>query len=154
GEESDDEELGGAAMHCHVSGLGDYFAFDEVDALRIGREIVGDLNWHKLGPGPARADEPPRYDPEELLGIVSSDLRVPFDPRDVIARVADGSVFDEYKARYGMSLVTGWASIHGFPIGIIANAQGVLFMDESRKATEFIMLANQLDVPLLFLQNT
>src|SRR5439155_523693 len=87
------------------------------------------------------------------LGIASVDLRVPFDPRDVIARVVDGSRFDEYKARYGPSLVTGWASIHGYPVGILANAQGVLFMDEAKKATEFILLANQTDIPLVFLQN-
>jgi len=86
--------------------------------------------------------------------VVSADLRVPFDPREVIARIVDGSEFDEYKARYGTSLVTGWASIHGYPIGILANARGVLFMDESKKATEFILLANQVDTPLLFLQNT
>jgi acetyl-CoA carboxylase carboxyltransferase component len=153
GEESDDEELGGAAMHSRVSGLSDYFAVDELDCIRIGRQIVADLNWHKLGPGPSRPADEPVYDPDELLGIASVDLRVPFDPREVVARVADGSRFDEYKPRYGTSLVTGWASIHGFPIGILANAQGVLFMDEAKKATEFILLANQMDIPLLFLQN-
>ena len=99
------------------------------------------------------ADEP-RYDPEELVGIAPVDLRVPFDPREVLARVVDGSRFDEYKPTYGVSLVTGWASIHGFPVGVLANAQGVLFMDEAKKATEFIMLANQTDTPLVFLQNT
>ena len=154
GEESDDEELGGADMHTRVSGLGDYFATDEHDCIRIGRQIVGDLNWRKRGPGPSRPVVDPRYDADELIGIVSADLRVPFDPREVIARIVDGSDFDEYKARYGTSLVTGWASIHGYPVGILANAQGVLFMDEARKATEFILLANQIDTPLLFLQNT
>jgi acetyl-CoA carboxylase carboxyltransferase component len=154
GEDADDEELGGAAMHSQVSGLGDYFALDELDAIRIGRQIVADLNWRKLGPGPSRPDDEPCYDPEELLGIVSVDLRVPFDPREVIARVVDGSRFDEYKPSYGASLVTGWASIHGYPVGILANAQGVLFMDESKKATEFILLANQSETPLVFLQNT
>ena len=154
GEESDDEELGGANMHTRVSGLGDYFATDELDCIRIGRQIVADLNWRKRGPGPSRPDADPRYDPDELLGVVSADLRVPFDPREVIARIVDGSEFDEYKARYGTSLVTGWASIHGYPIGILANARGVLFMDEAKKATEFILLANQVDTPLLFLQNT
>jgi len=154
GEESDDEELGGADMHTRVSGLGDYFATDEHDCIRIGRQIVGDLNWRKRGPGPSRPVVDPRYGADELLGIVSADLRVPFDPREVIARIVDGSDFDEYKARYGTSLVTGWAAIHGYPVGILANAQGVLFMDEARKATEFILLANQIDTPLLFLQNT
>lgn len=155
GEESDDEDLGGAAMHSRVSGLSDYFARDEVDCIRIGREIVADLGWRKLGPGPAPgpADEP-RYDAEELLGIASIDLRIPFDPREVIARVVDGSRFDEYKATYGTSLVTGWAAIHGYRVGILANAQGVLFMEEAKKAAEFILLANQVDTPLVFLQNT
>jgi acetyl-CoA carboxylase carboxyltransferase component len=154
GEESNDEELGGASMHSRISGLCDYFARDEHDALRIGRQIMASLNWRKLGPGPTRPADEPLYDPEELLGIAPVDLRVPFDPREVLARVVDGSRFDEYKASYGSSLVTGWASIHGYPIGVLANAQGVLFMDEAKKATEFIMLANQTDTPLVFLQNT
>jgi len=154
GEESDDEELGGAEMHSRVTGLSDHFAVDEVDCIRIGRQIVADLNWRKLGPGPSRSADEPEHDPDELLGIASVDLRVPFDPREVIGRVVDGSRFDEYKPLYGTSLVTGWASIHGHPIGILANAQGVLFMEEAKKATEFILLANQTDVPLLFLQNT
>jgi acyl-CoA carboxylase subunit beta len=154
GEESLDEELGGAEMHSVVSGLSDYFAANELDCIRIGRRVVADLNWRKLGPRPATDVEEPLYDPDELLGIASVDLRVPFDPREVIARVVDGSRFDEYKARYGTSLVTGWASIHGYRVGILANARGVLFMDEAKKATEFISLANQGDVPLVFLQNT
>jgi acetyl-CoA carboxylase carboxyltransferase component len=154
GEQSDDESLGGADMHSRTSGLADYFAIDEVDCVRLGRQIVADLNWRKLGPGPTRPADDPLYDPEELLGIASVDLRVPFDPHEVIARLVDGSRFDEYKALYGTSLVTGWASIHGYPIGILANARGVLFNDESKKATEFILLANQRDTPLLFLQNT
>ncbi len=154
GEDADEEELGGAAMHTRVSGLGDYFARDEHDCIRIGRELVADLNWRKLGPGPSRPADEPRYDADELLGIASVDLRVPFDPREVLARVVDGSRFDEYKPRYGTSLVTGWASIHGYPVGVLANAQGVLFMEEAKKATEFILLANQIDTPLVFLQNT
>lgn len=153
GEESDDESLGGAEMHSRVSGLSDYFARDEHDAIRIGRQIVASLNWRKIGPGPSRISEAPKYDAEELLGIASVDLRIPFDPREVIARIVDSSRFDTYKPTYGTSLLTGWASIHGFPVGIIANAQGVIFNDEAKKATEFIMLANQTDVPLLFLQN-
>jgi acyl-CoA carboxylase subunit beta len=153
GEEADDESLGGARMHSQVSGLSDHFALDEVDCIRLGREIVADLNWRKFGDEPQGPVDEPRYDAEELLGIASVDLRVPFDPHDVIARVVDGSRFDEYKALYGRSLVTGWASIHGYPVGILANARGVLFMDESKKATEFILLANQTDTPLVFLQN-
>jgi acetyl-CoA carboxylase carboxyltransferase component len=94
------------------------------------------------------------HDPEELLGIVPTDLRCPFDPREVIARVVDGSDFDEFKPLYGSSLVTGWARMHGYPIGILANARGVLFSEEAQKAAQFIQLANQVDTPLLFLHNT
>jgi acyl-CoA carboxylase subunit beta len=153
GEESDDESLGGADMHTRVSGLGDYFAVDETDAIRIGRDIVAHLNWRKLGPGPTKPADEPVHDGEELLGIASGDSRVPFDPREVIARIADGSCFSEYKPRWGTSLATGWASVHGFPVGILANTRGVLFSEESKKATEFILLANQTDTPLIFLQN-
>ena len=154
GEDADDEQLGGAAMHSRVSGLSDHFAVDELDCIRIGRQIVAELNWRKLGPGPTRPADPPRYDPEELLGIASADFRVPFDPREVLSRVVDGSRFGEYKPLYGTSLVTGWASIHGFPVGILANARGVLFSEEAKKASEFILLANQTSTPLVFLQNT
>ncbi len=151
GEESDDESLGGAEMHARVSGLADYLAEDEIDCLRIGRDIVRRLN---LTPTLDRASQPPRYDEEELLGIAATDLRVPFDPRDVLARVVDDSDFDEFKPLYGTSLVTGWAQIHGWPIGVLANARGVLFGEESEKAAQFIQLANSSDTPLLFLQNT
>ena len=154
GEESDDESLGGAAMHARQSGLADFLAEDERDALRLGRSIVARLNWRKPGPGPCRAPAEPRHDPEDLLGIVPADLKAPFDPREVIARIADGSDFDEFKPLYGTSLVTGWAALHGYPIGILANARGVLFSEESQKAAQFIQLANQIGVPLLFLQNT
>jgi acetyl-CoA carboxylase carboxyltransferase component len=153
GEESDDESLGGAEMHARISGLADYFATDELDALRIGRRIVSRLNWVKQGPVPRPATEP-LADAEELLGIVPPDLRIPFDPRDVIARIVDGSDFDEFKPLYGGSLVTGWANLHGFPIGILANARGVLFSEESQKATQFIQLANRSNTPLVFLHNT
>jgi acyl-CoA carboxylase subunit beta len=154
GEDADDESLGGADMHSRVSGLADYFATDELDCIRIGRQVVADLGWRKLGPPPRATVEEPLYDPDELLGIVSADFRVPFDPREVIARVADGSEFSEYKARYGTSLVTGWASVHGYQVGILANERGVLFSEEAKKASEFILLANQSDTPLVFLQNT
>jgi acetyl-CoA carboxylase carboxyltransferase component len=153
GEESGDEELGGAEMHARTSGLADYMAVDEADALRIGRRIVSRLGHRKLGPPPAPA-RGPGYDEDELLGIVPDDLKSPFDPREVIARVVDGSEFDEFKPLYGTSLVTGWARLHGYPIGILANAQGVLFSQESQKAAQFIQLANQADTPLLFLHNT
>ncbi|WP_319430474.1 acyl-CoA carboxylase subunit beta [Mycobacterium sp. RTGN5] len=153
GEEADDESLGGAEMHARVSGLADYFAVDELDAIRIGRRIVARLNWAKQGPAP-RPVTAPLADPDELLGIVSADLRIPFDPREVIARIVDGSDFDEFKAMYGASLVTGWATLHGYPVGILANARGVLFSEESQKATQFIQLANRSNTPLLFLHNT
>ncbi|MFG1956600.1 acyl-CoA carboxylase subunit beta [Nonomuraea sp. NPDC049028] len=153
GEESDDESLGGADMHARTSGLADYLALDEHDALRIGRQIVRSLNWRKLGTQPQAVQEP-RYPVEELLGIVPQDLKVPFDPREVIARIVDGSEFEEFKPLYGASLVTGWARLHGYPVGILANARGVLFSEESQKATQFIQLANQSRTPLLFLQNT
>ena len=154
GEESGDEELGGAEMHARTSGLADYMAVDEVDALRLGRQIIRRLNWRKHGPGPVAASRPPRYDPEELLGIASAELRTPVDPRDVLARVVDGSEFDEFKPDYGTSLVTGWATLHGYAIGVLANHRGVLFSEESEKAAQFIQLANQIDTPLVFMQNT
>jgi acyl-CoA carboxylase subunit beta len=153
GEEADDEALGGAAMHSRVSGLSDYFAVDEYDAIRIGRDIMARINWRKQGPlpGPAAA---PKYNPDEILGIVSADVKVPFDPREILARTVDGSELDEYKPLYGTSLVTGWARVHGYPVGVLANHHGVLFSEEAQKATEFILLANQTDTPLIFLQNT
>ena len=154
GEEADDEELGGARMHSEISGLSDQFAADELDCIRIGRQIVADLNWHKLGPRPARSPEPPKYDPEELLGLTPADFRVPVDPREILARVLDGSEFSEYKPRYGTSLVTGWGHVHGYPVGVLANHRGVLFSEEAKKASEFILLANQASVSLVFLQNT
>ncbi|UYQ62813.1 acyl-CoA carboxylase subunit beta [Streptomyces peucetius] len=162
GEESDDESLGGARMHARTSGLADHFALDEPDALRQARRIVARLNWRKAHADPAPASgggtptpaEPPKYAADELLGIVPEDLKTPFDPREVIARIVDGSDFDEFKPLYGASLTTGWASLHGYPVGILANAQGVLFSAESQKAAQFIQLANQRDVPLLFLHNT
>jgi acetyl-CoA carboxylase carboxyltransferase component len=154
GEDSDDESLGGAEMHARISGLADYFAVDEMDAIRLGRQIVKRLNHRKFGPPPRGASRPPKYDAEQLLGIPSADPKVPFDPRDVIARIVDDSDFDEFKPLYGTSLVTGWAELHGYPIGILANHRGVLFSEESEKAAQFIQLANQIDTPLLFLQNT
>ena len=154
GEESDDESLGGAEMHARISGLADYFAVDELDGIRLGRQIVRRLNQRKRGPGARGAGRPPRLDPEHLLGVPSVDPKVPFDPRDVIARLVDDSDFDEFKPLYGSSLVTGFAELHGYPIGILANHRGVLFSEEAHKATQFIQLANQIDTPLVFLQNT
>jgi acetyl-CoA carboxylase carboxyltransferase component len=154
GEESTDEELGGAEMHSRTSGVSDYFALDEHDCIRIGREIVAHLNWRKAGPAPTMPADEPVHDVEDLLGIVSIDLKMPFDPREVIGRVVDGSRFEEYKPLYGTALVTGWASVHGYLVGVLANARGVLFNEEAQKATEFILLCNQTDTPLIFLQNT
>lgn len=153
GEDADDESLGGATMHGATSGLADFVAEDETDAIRLARRVIARLNWRKLGPEPAPVEEP-LFDADSILDIVSEDQRVPFDPRDVIARLVDGSRFDEFKPLYGNSLVTGWARIHGYPVGILANARGVLFSEESQKATQFIQLANSSDTPLVFLQNT
>ena len=154
GEESDDESLGGAEMHARVSGLADYFAVDEMDGIRVGRQVVRRLNHRKHGPGPRHDARPPRFDIEQLLGVASADPKVPFDPRQVIARVVDDSDFDEFKPLYGSSLVTGFAAVHGYPLGILANHRGVLFSEEAEKAAQFIQLANQIDTPLVFLQNT
>ncbi|MBN3929906.1 acyl-CoA carboxylase subunit beta [Streptomyces verrucosisporus] len=155
GEEADDEELGGAGMHARVSGLADHFAVDEPDALRQARRVVARLNRPKAHPAPdPAAVRPPRHDEDELLGVVPGDLKIPFDPREVIARIVDDSDFDEFKPLYGTSLTTGWAALHGYPVGILANARGVLFSQESQKAAQFIQLANQRDIPLLFLHNT
>jgi acetyl-CoA carboxylase carboxyltransferase component len=151
-EDADDETLGGAEMHARVSGLADYLALDELDALRIGRDIVAHLNWSKLGPGARRAPIAPRYDPEELLGIASADIRIPFEAREVLARVLDASEFDEFKPLYGSTLVTGWGHVNGFPVGVLAN-NGILFSEEAHKGAQFIQLCNRMDVPILFLQN-
>ena len=153
GEDTDHEELGGAAMHSRISGVSDYLADSEVDAIRLGREIVAHLDWRKGASATPRLIEPPRYDPDELLGIASADIKIPFDPREVIARLVDGSRFSEFKPLYGNTLVCGWAHIHGYPVGILAN-NGILFSESANKGAQFIHLCNQVDVPLLFLQNT
>ena len=153
GEESTDEELGGAEMHARRSGLADYMASDERDAVRLGRIIASRLNWRKRGPGPVGSGEPPRFDPAELIGAAPADLKVHFPIRDVITRIVDGSDFDEFKPEYGINLVTGWAEIHGFACGILGNDRGVLFSEEAQKAAQFIQLANQSHLPLVFIQN-
>jgi acetyl-CoA carboxylase carboxyltransferase component len=127
-------------------------AENEMDGIRILREVVSHLNWRKEGPEPSLPADDPLYDREELLGIVGEDLTKPFDIREVIARITDGSRFEEFKSRYGSTLVTGWASIHGYPIGILGN-NGALLSESSEKASQFIQLCNQIDVPLLFLHN-
>jgi acyl-CoA carboxylase subunit beta len=165
GEDADDESLGGAEMHARTSGLADYLAVDERDAIRIGRRVVARLNHRKPPPRVAAPADVSRFaepdaDVEDLLDLIPEDLKEPFDPREVIIRICDGAgpgnevVFDEFKPLYGSSLVTGWARLHGRQIGILANARGVLFSEESQKAAQFIQLANQVGVPLLFLHNT
>lgn len=152
GEDADYESLAGADMHTTTSGLGDYLALDEMQGISMCREVVHHLNWRKLGPGPSLPAEEPLHDPDELLGILGDDLKVPFDMREVITRIVDGSRFEEFKPLYGPTLVTGWASIHGYPIGILGN-NGPLLSESSEKASQFIQLCNQIDVPLLFLHN-
>jgi acetyl-CoA carboxylase carboxyltransferase component len=152
GEVSDEESLGGAEMHSRISGLSDYLAEDELDAIRIAREVVSHFNLQKPDVPKLREVREPVYDPDELLGIVSADVRVPFEVRDVIARIVDGSEFAEFKPEYGTTLVTGFAHVHGYPIGILGN-NGVLMSDSSGKGAQFIQLCNQQDIPLLFLQN-
>ncbi|HTR51051.1 MAG TPA: carboxyl transferase domain-containing protein [Kofleriaceae bacterium] len=152
GEDVDHEQLGGAEMHARTSGVADYLARDERDAIRIGREIVAHLDWKKAAAPSEREIEPPRYDADELLGIASPDVKVPYDAREVIARICDGSRFSEFKPLYGATLVCGWAHLCGFPVGILAN-NGILFSDSAQKGAQFIELCNQADVPLLFLQN-
>ena len=154
GEDAEDEELGGAEMHTRVSGLSDHLAADEHECAAIARRIVRSLAWRKLGPGPTEGDDEPLYPAEELLGLAPTDLRATTPARELLARIVDGSRLDEYKEPYGRALVTGWASLGGYAIGVIANDRGVLFSEEARKAAEFIELANRRDTPLLFVQNT
>ncbi len=151
-EDSSEEQLGGAEMHSRISGVSDYLAQDERDAIRLGRDIVAQLNWRKLGASKCVPVEAPRYDAEELLGIVSMDVRKPFDVKEVIARLVDGSRFHEFKATYGTTLITGYAHIHGYPVGILAN-NGILFSESSEKGAQFIQLCDQTDTPIVFLQN-
>ncbi|MEK9869022.1 MAG: carboxyl transferase domain-containing protein [Gammaproteobacteria bacterium] len=152
GEDANEEDLGGADMHTTISGLGDYLALDEMDGIRMCREVMRHLNWKKLGPEPNPDFEEPIHLAEDMLGLVSEDLRAPFDIREVIARITDGSYFEEFKPLYGPTLVCGWSSIHGYPVGILGN-NGALFSESAEKAAQFIQLCNQIDVPLVFLHN-
>jgi acyl-CoA carboxylase subunit beta len=149
-EDADEETLGGAQMHARTSGLADYLAEDEPDAIRIGRQIVAHLRWQQKPS--ARQALPPRYDPTELRGIASADIRIPFEAREVIARIVDDSRFEEFKPLYGTTLVTGWATLAGTEVGILAN-NGILFSEEAQKGAHFIQLCNRSRTPLLFLQN-
>jgi len=152
GEEVSTEDLGGADVHTRISGVADYMADDDPHAIRLTRTIVSTLHVRKTPPADVAAPEDPAYDPQEIYGIVPEDVRKMYDVREVIARLVDGSQFDEFKARYGPTLVTGFARLHGFLIGIVAN-NGVLFSESALKATHFIELCNVRGVPLVFLQN-
>jgi len=152
GEEVTAEDLGGADVHTRLSGVADYFADDDEDALRICRTVITTLNRTKTLPSDVTTPEEPHHDPTELYGIVPADPKRSYDVREVIARLADGSRFDEFKERYGATLVTGFARLHGFLVGIVAN-NGVLFSESALKATHFIELCNFRGVPLIFLQN-
>jgi len=152
GEEVTAEELGGADVHTRVSGVADHFAANDEEALAIARSIVGNLNRTKRLPAGLAEPEAPLYPSEELYGVIPSDVRRPYDVREVICRLVDGSRFHEFKARYGTTLVTGYARLHGFLVGILAN-NGILFSESAQKATHFIEMCAQRDVPLIFLQN-
>ena len=152
GEEVSAEELGGADVHTRLSGVADYLAQNDLDALQIVRTVVSTLPTTTPAPINRTSPEDPRYDPDEIGGIVGTDLRRQYDVREVIARLVDGSRFDEFKTRYGPTLVTGFARIHGFLVGLLAS-NGVLFSESALKATHFIQLCNLRRVPLIFLQN-
>ena len=152
GEDVTAEELGGADVHTRLSGVADYFAEDDEHALQIVRTIVGTLNTAKFLPADVTASEDPLYPSDEIYGIVNTDTRKPYEVREIVARLVDGSRFDEFKERYGSTLVTGFARLQGFLVGIIAN-NGVLFSESALKATHFIELCNLRQVPLIFLQN-
>ena len=152
GEESDDETLGGAKMHSETSGLSDYLAEDEMDALRICREVVSHLNWEKKGIGPIKESKSPKYDQDDLLGLISEDLKSPVDIREIISRVTDGSQFEEFKPLYGQTMICGWACIHGYQVGLLGN-NGPIYPECAEKAASFIQLCNKRDIPLIFLQN-
>jgi 3-methylcrotonyl-CoA carboxylase beta subunit len=152
GEVVDAEALGGADVHTSVSGVADHFAENDAHALSIARDIVANLNRKKTIALALREPAEPRHPAAELYGCVPRDTRIPFDIREVIARIVDGSELQEFKARYGKTLVTGFAHIHGYPVGIVAN-NGILFAESALKGAHFIELCNQRNVPLVFLQN-
>ena len=152
GEEVSANELGGPELHCADSGVSDYYAEDDPHAIQIIRSIVKNLPANEKSRLTMAEPEPPLYDPKELYGIVSPDLTKPYDCREVIARIVDGSKFLEFKELFGPTLVTGWAHIHGYPVGILGN-NGILFSDSAKKATQFIQLCDRRKIPLLFLQN-
>ncbi|MFD1343121.1 carboxyl transferase domain-containing protein [Litorisediminicola beolgyonensis] len=146
------EDLGGGDVHTRLSGVADYLAEDDAHALALARQAIANLNGEKPVTVARQTPEEPLYDPEELLGVVPADLRTPYDIREVIARIVDGSRFDEFKARFGTTLVTGFAHVMGLPVGIIAN-NGVLFSESAQKGAHFVELCAQRKIPLVFLQN-
>ncbi|MBL8394175.1 MAG: methylcrotonoyl-CoA carboxylase [Candidatus Accumulibacter sp.] len=146
------EDLGGADVHTRISGVADHFAENDAHALAIARRIVGNLNWRKRPPLSLGEPRAPLHPAEELYGVIPTDTKKPFDVREIIARIVDGSDFDEFKARYGVTLVCGFARLWGYPLGIVAN-NGILFSESSLKAAHFIELCAQRGIPLLFLQN-
>jgi 3-methylcrotonyl-CoA carboxylase beta subunit/propionyl-CoA carboxylase len=152
GEEVTAEDLGGADVHTRLSGVADYFADDDEHALHLARTVVETLNTVKRLPADLAAAEDPLYDPREIYGVVNADTRKSYEVREIVARLVDGSRFDEFKERYGTTLVTGFARLHGFLIGLVAN-NGVLFSESALKAAHFIELCNLRGVPLVFLQN-
>ena len=152
GEDVSAEDLGGADVHTRISGVADHFAQDDRHALAQVRRIVANLNWEKRGRLAVREPEAPLYPAEELYGVIPADTRKPFDVREVIARLVDGSRFDEFKARYGTTLVTGFAHLHGYPVGIVAN-NGILFSESALKGAHFVELCAKRGIPLVFLQN-
>jgi acetyl-CoA carboxylase carboxyltransferase component len=152
GEDVTAEELGGAMVHCRDSGVSDYFAEDDADAMRIVRDVFSTIPAGTKARIPTRPPCDPLYDPREIYGIVPKSTTIPYDCREVIARIVDGSEFHEFKALYGPTLVCGWAWIHGYEVGILGN-NGVLFSDSSLKATQFIQLCDRTGIPLVFLQN-
>jgi 3-methylcrotonyl-CoA carboxylase beta subunit len=152
GEEVSEEELGGADVHARTSGVVDHYALDDPHALEIVREIVANLNRRKDLPPDMQEPEEPKYDPAEMYGIVPTDPREPYDVREVVARLVDGSRFHEFKQLYGDTLVCGFAHLHGFPVGVIAN-NGILFSESALKGAHFIELCDQRKIPLVFLQN-
>jgi 3-methylcrotonyl-CoA carboxylase beta subunit len=152
GEEVSAEDLGGADVHTRLSGVADHYAQNDEHALAITRRIVANLNRVKPASLQLAAPRPPLHDPSEIHGLIPSDTRQPYDVREVIARIVDGSEFDEFKANYGTTLVTGFAHLHGMPVGIVAN-NGVLFSESAQKGAHFIELCCQRRIPLVFLQN-
>ncbi|MBP2234381.1 3-methylcrotonyl-CoA carboxylase beta subunit [Sinorhizobium kostiense] len=146
------EDLGGADVHTRLSGVADHLARDDAHALALARRVVSTLNREKPSSVDLREPEPPLYDPDEISGIVPADLRTPYEIREVIARIVDGSRFDEFKARFGTTLVCGFAHVHGMPVGLVAN-NGVLFSESALKGAHFIELCAQRGIPLVFLQN-